>query len=57
MKKQLLVIAFFATGLAGLSAQESLEPIGKGCPEYCGSGNPVCCSSPGGSTFYGECLC
>ncbi len=55
MKKQLLVLALFATGLAGITAQESLTVEGGAeCPEGCVSDMFACCSTPGGSTYYGR---
>ncbi len=55
MKKQLVVLALFATGLAGITAQESLALEGSvECPDLCNTDNGVCCDTPGGSTYYGK---
>ncbi|MFV0571848.1 MAG: hypothetical protein ACK5M1_05375 [Xanthomarina gelatinilytica] len=53
MKKQFLILAIFAGGLATISAKTA--PIGnEECPDRCSSNNDtLCCKTAGGSTYYG----
>lgn len=49
------MLAFIATGLATMTAQEKLqEEGGAECPEQCVSDWVICCTTPGGSTYYGR---
>lgn len=55
MKKVLFIVAFAATGLASISAQEKLkEEGGNECPDMCKTDDGICCDTPGGSTYYGR---
>ncbi|MFV0571849.1 MAG: hypothetical protein ACK5M1_05380 [Xanthomarina gelatinilytica] len=56
MRKQFLILAIFAGGLATISAKTA--PIGNDeCPDRCYSSNEhICCKTSGGSTYYGVIL-
>jgi len=52
MKKQFLFLLLLAGGLASMSAKT--EPIsGDECPDRCQSNITICCTTSGGSTYYG----
>ena len=53
MKKQFLFLLLLAGGLASMSAKT--EPIsGDECPDRCHTTSVVCCTTSGGSTYYGN---
>lgn len=54
MKKLLLLGAFFLVATVGIAAELQSISDGTECPMGCETNSQKCCSTKGGSTYYGK---